>query len=69
MSPDDLRESIFRLLYHPHGGSGLSATPEWVMGLEVADLKWYSERLDEARSREAEALRKAARSRKRGRKP
>lgn len=58
-SEDDWRETIFRLCYHQHGGSGLSFNYESVMEMPLRDLRWYIERLDEQRSAEAAALKRA----------
>jgi hypothetical protein len=60
IDPDELWEGIFQLLYHQHGGSGLSLTLEDVMELDLDRIRWLLERLGEQREREARELAAAA---------
>jgi len=52
------------LLYHQHGGSGLSLSLEDVMELDLDRIRWLLERLGEQRHREARELEAAARRRR-----
>jgi len=58
---DELWEGIFQLLYHQHGGSGLSLSLEDVMELDLDRIRWLLERLGEQRDKEARELAAAAR--------
>jgi hypothetical protein len=51
------------LCWRQHGGSGLGLTWREALDLDTGERDWLLERIDEQRSREAEALRKAARRR------
>ena len=58
---DELWEGVFQLLYHQHGGSGLSLTLAEVMDLDLERMRWLLERLGEQRQKEARELEQAAR--------
>jgi len=60
---DDWREGLFRLCWRQHGGSGLGIAWRDALDLDTGERDWLLGRIDEQRSREAEALRKAARRR------
>lgn len=51
---------MFRLCYHQHGGSGLGFSYDGVQEMPLADLTWYLERLEQARSDDAQALKRGA---------
>lgn len=53
------RESLFQLVWHQHGGSGVSIA--WADALEMAagDRDWLLERMSEQREREAKQIEKA----------
>lgn len=63
MTDDDVREAIFQLSWIQHGGSGLGWTRTEALELDLAELAWWLERIDEQRTREARALERAARRR------
>lgn len=63
MPEDWLRERVFALCYRVHGGSGLNFRPEDVKDMELADVEWYMARLSKQREAEADAMRKAQKSR------
>jgi hypothetical protein len=52
---------MFELLYHPHGGSGLSLSREDVLDLELGERDFFLEHLADRREQEARALEAAAR--------
>ena len=56
-----MREAIFQLCWTQHGGSGLGWSRAEALELDVAELEWFLERIDEQRGREAHALERAAR--------
>jgi len=58
---DELWEGVFQLLYHQHGGSGLSLSLTEVMELDLDRIRWLLERLGDQRQREARELEQAAR--------
>ena len=57
---DELWEGVFQLIYHQHGGSGLSLTLPDVMDLDLDRMRWLLERLGEQRQKEARELEQAA---------
>ena len=63
MSLETWREGVFQLCWHQHGGSGLGATLDEALNLDVADRDWLLERIGDQRTREARELDKAARRR------
>jgi len=56
-----LWEGFFQLLYHQHGGSGLSLNLDDIMNLDLDRIRWLIERLGKQRETEARALAAAAR--------
>jgi hypothetical protein len=62
---DELWEGIFQLLYHQHGGSGLTLTLDDVMDLDLDRIRWLLQRLGEQREKEARELENAARRNRR----
>jgi len=56
-----LWEGFFALLYHQHGGSGLSLSLDDIMNLDLDRIRWLIERLGKQRETEARALAAAAR--------
>jgi hypothetical protein len=52
---------VFQLLYHQHGGSGLSLSLTEAMDLDLERMRWLLERLGEQRQKEARELEQAAR--------
>lgn len=59
---DSYRESIFRLCYHQHGGSGLNFSLADLNDMPLRDLNWYIDRLDQARDDEARAIKSAGKT-------
>lgn len=57
-------QGIFFLCYTQHGGSGLGLTLTEVLDLDYQRFLWLQERLDEQRGKEADALKKAAKRRR-----
>lgn len=55
---------VFALCYAQHGGSGLSFTYDNVMDLSLSDMRWYAERLSDARRTEASRIRAANKPKK-----
>ncbi len=51
-----LGEIVFKLAYRQHGGSGLGLSGEYIESLDVSQVYWLIEKLDEVREAEAEAL-------------
>jgi len=51
---------VFQLCWRQHGGSGLGATLDEALELEVGDRDWLLERIGDQRSREAKEIEKAA---------
>jgi hypothetical protein len=60
MDVDEYREAMFQLCYTQHGGSGLGLTFGDVQEMPLADVRWYLERLGEARRQETDAIKSAA---------
>lgn len=58
------REGMFQLCWHQHGGSGLALSFADALDLVVQDRDWLLERIGTQRSKEADALEKAARGRR-----
>jgi hypothetical protein len=54
---------VFKLGYHQHGGSGLGYQRSEVLAMPIAEAVKFGELLDEARSADARAVRKANRAR------
>lgn len=52
---------VAELCYSQHGGSGLSFTPADVERLDLDEIEFYLDWLDERRSDEAERIKKASR--------
>ncbi len=63
MSLETWREGVFQLCWRQHGGSGLGATLDEALNMNVADRDWLLERIGDQRTREARELDKAARRR------
>lgn len=55
---------MFQLCWHQHGGSGLALSFADALDLVVQDRDWLLERIGAQRSKEADALEKAARGRR-----
>jgi len=53
---DVAREYEFMVLWHQHGGSGLSMTRDDYLGLDVAHRDWLVERINAERKAEAKAI-------------
>ena len=56
---EGFREAVFELTYKQHGGSGMNFTLDEVLDLEVEEIEWYRERLEDQRTREAKAIKNA----------
>jgi hypothetical protein len=63
VTDEDVCEAIFQLCWTQHGGSGLGWTRTEALELDLAELSWWLERIDDQRTREARALERAARRR------
>jgi len=51
---------MFFILYHQHGGSGLSGISyDNVMKMDINEIQWWGKRLNREREKEAKALKKA----------
>ena len=57
ISLNTYRELGFKLGYRQHGGSGLGETAASVDEMDLDDILWSCQRVDEARTAEADALR------------
>ena len=58
-----MQEAIFQLCWTQHGGSGLGWTRSEVLELDVRELSWWLERVQEQREREARAIERAVKRR------
>jgi hypothetical protein len=54
---------VFDLLWHQHGGSGLSLSYQDLLELDLNEVLWFRERQSRQRQREAAEIRKAGRRR------
>lgn len=59
-----VREWRHQLTYIQHGGSGYGFTLADVNEMQISEMLWYLDRLNEARKAEAEAIRAASARRK-----
>ena len=57
----ELREAMFLLCWHQHGGSGLNVAYSDVLEMSVAERNWWLQRVAEQRDAEGQALSEAAR--------
>ncbi len=58
-----MREAIFQLCWTQHGGSGLGFTRSEVLELDLRELSWWLERVQDQRGREARAIERAVKRR------
>lgn len=54
-----VRKVTAELCYCQHGGSGFSFTREDVAGMDIDEIEFYLDWLDDRRTKEAEAIKKA----------
>src|SRR5262249_47750550 len=57
---DDWRESLFRIGWQQHGGSGLRVSRGEALEMDVSERDWLLERIDSEREREAKAIEQAS---------
>jgi len=58
-----VREAIFQLSWMQHGGSGLAWNRSEILELDLAELNWWLDRVDEQRGKEARAIERAIKNR------
>ena len=51
---------MFNVLWHCHGGSGLSMTKGEYLALDLDERDWLTERIDNQREDEAAAIKRAS---------
>jgi hypothetical protein len=56
---DQWRSSLFHLMYSQHGGSGLVITYADTQSMDLSEVFWFLQKLQETREAEVEALKKA----------
>ncbi len=63
LDPDAYWDALASVLWHDHGGSGLSLTLADVMDLPFDRLAWFTEWVNDRRAAEAAAIKRAQKRR------